>query len=431
MLNCTTKIVITISLLVLIATPSYAEDDIELSGRLMSMVSVIDNNRALDGVESVFANSLRLIFDAGIDDSIDFEMHFVQDVTILSNDTFFGTAGLGGGTGESRYRAFDFTWKDFDRHVVTANLSIDRLNFKFSLPNADITIGRQPITFGKAYFWNPLDIFMPFSAQEYERDYKGGVDAIRIDIPFGNFSGMNIVGALGREIIYDGSYKDGNQNFDATWYASSLLARYFTTINGWDYAIQCGKVYGGYQLGGGLVGEIDDYQVRAEAAYLKAKDSPPILALDNPFIPALLKGDLIKDNLVVVLGFGRYFQSTLDIEVEYLFNGAGDPKNPETSVLRMLNGGNMHIGRHLLGALASYQFDPLTTGQVACIYSFSDSSFQLQPLITCSIDDNIDMQFGMVFNFGEPPDLGEISPGIHSEFGTMPNFYFMEYKGYF
>ena len=134
---------------------------------------------------------------------------------------------------------------------------------------------------------------------------------------------------------------------------------------------------------------------------------------------------------LAVIGIGRYFENRLDIEVEYLYNGAGDPNYPESSVIRIFNGGNLHIGRHLLGGMASYQFDPLTTGQFVTIYSLSDSSFQVQPVITYSIDDNTDLQFGGMFNFGEPPDLGYVSPGIHSEFGTMPNVYFMEYKSYF
>jgi len=410
------------------SSQAYASDtnNINLSGNTSSLTCIIDDNIFYDSDQLLFINALRLIADVKPSDKVTCEIHFIQDLTLSTTDSPLQTAFAGVPFAADRYRAFDLSGNTLDWNIITGNFSIDRFDAKFRLPDLDITIGRQAITFGKAYFWNPLDIFLPFTAQQIDRDYKPGVDAVRIDIPLGNFSGINIVGALGREIGYDGAYVSGNKTLDANWYASSLLGRYFTTYKGWDYAIQAGKIYGGYQLGGGFVGDVNKYQLRGEAAYLFAKDSPKLPA---PFTD---DGDLIKDNLVAVIGGGRLFPNTLDIEVEYLYNGAGDPHKLDISLIRFLNGATLHLCRHIAGAMASYEFTPLMIGQFVCIHSFSDSSTQLQPVITYSVDENIDFQLGAIFNFGAHPSLDiHNATFLNSEFGSIPGYYFIEYKSYF
>src|SRR5574337_371271 len=86
---------------------------------------------------------------------------------------------------------------------------------------------------------------------QFDRDYKAGVDALRIDVPFGSFSGVNLIGALGREITAAGTYVGGGETWHTSWFGSAVLARVFTHVHGWDLSAQAGKIYGGYQIGGG------------------------------------------------------------------------------------------------------------------------------------------------------------------------------------
>jgi len=145
---------------------------------------------------------------------------------------------------KTRYRAFDASWNFIDGEKDTfGNLWLDRFNLKLALPRADLIIGRQAITFGKAYFWNPLDLYLPFDPAQFDRDYKAGVDALRLDIPLGPFSGLNLIYVLGRELDINNQYvQDGNVS--ASWFGSSLLLRGFTHADGWDLAVQGSKVYG-------------------------------------------------------------------------------------------------------------------------------------------------------------------------------------------
>ena len=56
-------------------------------------------------------------------------------------------------------------------------------------------MGRQPITWGVNYFWPVLDLFGPFSPAAVDRDYKPGVDAVRLNLPVGDFSEIEMVTA--------------------------------------------------------------------------------------------------------------------------------------------------------------------------------------------------------------------------------------------
>lgn len=401
-----------------------------LNGSVRTLVLVLDNYdfRPYFGhhrTDLLSQTILRLTVAGRPSSRSAYEFHLVQAYTFNSSPAG-GTAGglLGSGGSATRYRVLGLSrdWYQDNDHL--ASLWVDRLNFKLSIGKFDITLGRQAITFGKAYFWNPLDVFLPFDPRQFDREYKAGVDALRIDLSLGNFSGLNFIAAAGRELTPWGTYIGGDRTWHADWYGSAFLARAFTTIKGWDLALQGGKVYGGYQLGAGVVGEIFKVQFRAEVAYLWAENSAAL--------PSPLAGKVIEDNLTAVLGLGGRFPSSLDIEIEYLYNGAGDPEAMNAAMLRFIGGAGLHLGRHLLGLTVSYDLLPILKGRLAVIYSISDSSIQVQPSLTWSVSDNSEVILGAAINRGRRPE--RITPGqvmIRSEFGTYPDYYYLQWKFYF
>jgi hypothetical protein len=328
-------------------------------------------------------------------------------------------------TVDTRYRALDAKWDWHEDDNSSAVLWFDRFNLKEALPSIDVTVGRQAITFGKAYFWNPLDVFLPFDPLQFDRDYKAGVDALRVDVPWGRFTGINLVAAAGRQLDAFGGFVDNGSFLAASWYGSALLANVFTTFKGWDLALQGGKIYGGYQLGGGLVGEIGPVETRFEAAYLWAQDGSEPL-------PDRHQGDLVEDNFTAVVGVGHRFENTLTLELEYFYNGAGDPDDLNASFARFTTGNILQMSRHLTGFLVSYEFLPILLGQLIWLQSWDDPSSSIQPIISWSATDNIDLLVGANINLGERPTLTPaFTPKIQSEFGTFPDLYFMQFKWYF
>lgn len=378
-----------------------------------------------EGMDDYFQALIRITAAGRPRDEFSYEVHMVQALTYFSGlgrGRGTGTINLGGG--KTRYRAVDEASEWWTRDDVSALLWVDRLNVKLALRHMDLTLGRQAVTFGKAHFWNPLDVYLPFDPNQFDRDYKAGVDAVRADIPLGGFSGITLVGVLGRETDDSGKYLDGERTFDASWYGSSVLGRFFTNMGGFDLALQGGKIYGGYQIGAGVVGEVKGVEVRAEAAYFKSRGSP--------VLPPPLEGELFEDHLMVVAGLGRRFESSLIMEVEYLYNGGGESNELNTAALRLDRGCIRHLGRHLAGFLASYELTPLVIGRFTALYSFSDGSVAVQPTVTLSVSNNSELLAGTGLNFGRRPGTNPTgSTNVRSEFGSRPHFFFAEFKVYF
>jgi hypothetical protein len=405
------------------------ESDFGLDGRLSTTNALVDNYDfepffGDKNTDQFSQNLLRLIAAGRPTERLSYEVHGIQSYTYSSagdgttESPIFETSGA-----DRRYRALDATWDWHDGDNNLASLWLDRFNTKSALSWADITVGRQAITFGKAYFWNPLDIFLPFDPRQFDRDYKAGVDALRVDIPLGSFTGINLITVAGRELDSSREFIDDG-TLDASWYGSAVLGRMFTTLKGWDLAIQGGKIYGGYQLGTGLVGEIGPIEARAEVAYFWAQDSESL--------PAPLKGDLVEDAFTATVGFGHRFDNTLTVEIEYFFNGAGESDDLNESFVRFSSGSSLQMSRHLTGLLVSYEFLPIITGQLIALYSWDNPSGQIQPILTWSPSDNTEVLVGASVNFGDRPEqssTGQVQ--LQSEYGTFPDFYFMQFKLYF
>ncbi len=375
-----------------------------------------------------FAN-LRLMVSGDVGSSGDFEFHLFSTARTASDSAFRLAAAR---AGNGRYRAVDLAWDDRPSENTDLLALIDRANVRLTLGPADITLGRQAITFGKAYFWNPLDIFRPFRAEQVNRDYKAGVDALRVDFALGDFSGLSFVGAAGREVDLTGhpalrggasvaDFALDRRDAHIDWTGSALLARVYSSIGGWDVAVQSGKVYGGNLWGGAAVGELGPVQVRVEGAWLEASDSP-----------FLANGEaLFEDHLELVAGLGRRFDNGLQADMEYLFNDGGGADDL-TNALRLAGEATLQAGRHLMGARASYEIMPVLTGSLVGIVSLSDSSAIAQAHLVFSVSDNADLLATANVTTGRGADVligGGLLP--RSEFGAAPDFLTLEYKQFF
>ena len=291
-------------------------------------------------------------------------------------------------------------------------------HLRIAFERADLTIGRQAVTFGKAWFWNPLDIFLPFGSTQFDRDYKPGVDALRVDLPLGDFSGATLVGVPGRA-------QSGATPADRAdaWYRSALVARAFGNARGWDAAAQGGKILGGYQLGGAAAGELGGLELRGEAVWFAAQDGTRAGGSG---------GSGVDNHLSAVAGAGRGFPvRSLQLQAEYFYNGAarGDLKQRFALIAE---GRLRHASRHLLGALASGRIHPLVSGSLAGLWGIGDGSWLAQPGLVWSAADEVEVVAGAVIARGRRLVGGTAEDlGFRSEFGTYPDFYYLESKLYF
>ncbi|MBN1608896.1 MAG: hypothetical protein JW940_19875 [Polyangiaceae bacterium] len=398
------------------ASALYEDDDgaLTLDANFRNMTALVLPRASLgpSGRDSagLNASALRLTADGAPAAWFSYELHAVQDMSMVTAPE--ALEGLSFAAPETqRYRLAELSSTWIADPNVRARLWIDRASVKYRLGRADIELGRQAITFGKAHFWNPLDVFLPFDARQFDREYKLGVDALRVDVPIGLTSGLNLIAAPGRV--------DGARVTARSWYGSAALVHAFTNVADYDLALQAGKIYGGTQFGGGVAGQIGPIDVRGEATYVRTLHE----RADRVPLP---------NHWVAVAGLGLTFDSSLTLDAEYLYNGAGDDDSLTAALARVSAGRSLQMSEHVAGALVSYDLLPILTGSAATLVSLSDGSFVVQPGLTYSVSDESDLLAGALVAFGKRPRSGAgLVPELRSEFGTYPNVGYAQYRCYF
>jgi len=415
-----------------------SDDAIGLDGSFRSMGGLTINyddgdDDAIFGPDNDadgFGQSLLRVELAGYPtDALRYELHGLQSMSMTSADAATGPTIFGGAfalpTGSPRYRALDLRWDQIEDADLQAAMDVDRAAVTVSWSRLDLTVGRQAITVGHTHLWNPTDLYLRWDPSQFDRDYKPGVDAVRVDLAVGDFSGLTVVGVAGRSLLLDtSSRRDGRAR--VSWYGSSALLRAFTLVEGFDLSAQGGKVYGGYHAAGGLTGELSTIELRAEAAYFIADDGH-----DDAALWPLSGEPLLEDHLQAVGGIGRGFDSGLLLEAEYLYNGAaGD--DTLLDFMRTFTGLSPSVTAHVLGATASYPISALWHGSLLALVSLVDGSVQVMPVLVYSVSDESEFIAGAFLNFGERPESsGLVVPEPRSEYGTSPSGGMFEFKLYF
>jgi len=304
------------------------------------------------------------------------------------------------------YRVTPVSWDWAAEGDVTATLFLDRGNVKLSRGRFDVTVGRQAVSFGKTYFWNPLDVFLPFGPTQFDRDYKAGVDATRVDVALGSFSGLTVIGVVGRP--------DPSLPGTDRWFQSAVLARGFATVGAFDLAAQGGKIRGGYHGGAAASGEIGPVALRAEAAGFFASAGAPLAT-----------------SVSAVAGVGHRFESSLDLEAEYFYNG-GAPADRVAGQALLLGGWLLQTSPHVAGVVAAYDPHPLVHASLALLGASGAPSGAIQPGVAVSLSDNVDAVGGALIPLGRHPTADAAGTlVIYDEFGLYPQIFYVQMKAYF
>ncbi|MEM6704411.1 MAG: hypothetical protein AAF690_16965 [Acidobacteriota bacterium] len=336
------------------------------------------------GEEHAERGALRLKLDAELGERWRFEGHgLLQGAS---------PPALGGGFSLSQGRATRYFDVDAeldandDRTIVS---DIDRFNVRFDGRHLRLTLGRQAITWGVNYFWPVLDLFAPFSPERIDRDYKPGVDALRLTVPVGQFSEIEVIGALqGRETREDRSL--------------AALGRFH--LGNADVGFMIGDFHRDRVLGAFLTGDVRGSLLRAEVSFTSTSDR------------AREEGD--PDDFVrATLGLDRLLTQSLSFVFETTYNGYGTNEPADILGLfgreRVRRGEITSFGRIASGVAVSWQTHPLLGLTGAALVSWSDGSVLLQPSGVWSLTNNGDLLFGGFLGLGDSSETE-----IASEYGA-------------
>ncbi len=219
---------------------------------------------------------------------------------------------------------------------IRDTILVDNLYMRISFPWADLTVGRQQISPGVGYAWNPTDIFNTKSLLDpsYEQT---GVSAMRVYLPLLGRISLNAV--VQPEQTWENStkqvwLKSGLGRFDVGITMAELQQPTPTSLFFGD-AFDVKRTL----AGGSVVGELLEWGLWVEAAqntlhsyFDYVRHSPPLLPIqfeDKVYMEYVVGADHTFDNSLYVLaevlhnGFGVGEQDNLEIQ-DYFYALSGE-----------------------------------------------------------------------------------------------------------
>ncbi|MFQ6046279.1 MAG: hypothetical protein ACE5PT_07970 [Gemmatimonadales bacterium] len=276
---------------------------------------------------------------------------------------------------------------------------VDRAALSYRRRGVELILGRQPISWATTLFLTPADPFAPFDPTDPFREYRAGVDALRVRAFPGPFSELDGVVRV------------------AEWSprtSVTALARGRAVVRGWDLGAWAGVLHDSgaaavsmtFTAGGAAVRGEGVLRFGGEGTVLRAT-----LGLDRSF-------DVWGRNLYVV--------------VEYQRDGYGATGPGELTAVALSGAyrrGELQVtGRDVAAAQASIEIHPLFSTDMLALWDLNDRSVLAAPGLTVSAGDELTLRGGLFLGVGAGLDeLGV--PG--SAFGLVPTVGYVALTAFF
>jgi hypothetical protein len=237
---------------------------------------------------------------------------------------------------------------------------VDRMLIQYSSDKWDIKIGRQRINWGVNNVWNPNDIFNAYNFLDFDYEERPGNDAIRVQHFVKGNSTIEFAYKPGKE--KDQTIAAGLYKFNTSKYDIQLLGGVFNT----DIVV-----------GGGWAGSIKDAGFKGEITYFHPKKE-------------------FTDSFGVVTASAMLdytFKNSWYTIFSFLFNS--DPSSTFNTNFKFVNfnvtAKNLFPFRYSFYTGVSKQFTPVTSMNVAMIYSPTNNTLILFPFFTWNAARNLDL----------------------------------------
>ena len=373
------RLIFVLAILLIFLSSLAAQDKVEIFGYFESQIMGV-------GLESqflqLFSNKLRVDLKSTVSDNITFAANF-------DYITYHG---------KTKWDILDFLSPEVVSEVPDGMESfyvlpfsdrhfLDNAYIKIAFKHFDLTVGKQQISLGTGYVWNPMDVFnvKDYLDPTYEQP---GYNAIRLDV------------ALGSSYTATALFSP-----DDTWRNSAKLLQLKGRISHFDYSfIAIEKVWRFHDytqfdyenmnflelperrqlLGASTAGELLGLGVWAEYAYNWMEDT--------------------KDFYELVVGTDYTFDFQTYVMVEYYRNTLGKTDYEDYNLndwMRMLAFEQKAISRDQVYVFIQHPATDLLNIGLSSIYSISDNSLALVPTLNYSFSDNVEIFAYLNFNFGQ------------------------------
>ena len=291
----------------------------------------------------------------------------------LSGGVFFRGAPL-----EDDRRLMDLTHTIEDEDSWFLLHRLDRLYLAWNQPWGSVWVGRQAVTWGNGFVFNPMDLFNPFPPTAIDRDYKTGDDMVNAQISLAQIGNAQFLYVSRRN-------PDNNKvEFDQ----ASIAAKLHFAVSTTEFDLMASKHYDDSVAGIGSTGYLGDTAWRLDATWTFLKDGDDYLSLTANMDYSWV-----------------WFDKNFYGFIEYYFNGLGEDDYPEALLNpdvseRLARGELFVLGRNYLSGHIQIELHPLFQLFFTAINNVEDPSGILQPYATWDIAQNLQLTGGLSVSYG-------------------------------
>lgn len=375
-----------------------------LSGYVRSLTGIHDTGYELptgDRRSAFNGEVARLKWSAGWGRRLRLDVHQRLQVQVSTSEGGFGSSVAGFGVSALPGRAVDLesVWIDDERLRVWHD--VDRLALSVYTAVADVTVGRQAITWGNAQLFPVADLWARFSPFELDTEEKPGVDAVRVlTYPTPDLELDAVVADRGARDDVSAGVRASLSVADADVYAAA------------------GRLWNEAMALAGATWLLETVRLRAEAVLPRDLDEGRWL---DP--RATAGADWIGPR-VTVTG-------------ELHFNGLGadDPSGylDRLSSESFARGESYFLGRAYVGGSVAWTADAAERLRLAgsVLVNLDDGSAALSPVGRWDLGQATTLSVGGLVTLGDVPDFGGTLPQPRSEYGTYGDLGYTRVSVYF
>ncbi|MFQ6613236.1 MAG: hypothetical protein ACE5D1_00190 [Fidelibacterota bacterium] len=273
---------------------------------------------------------------------------------------------------------YPFTYRD--------TLYLDNAYLRVNFAHLDLTVGKQPLSLGTGYVWNPVDIFNLKDPVDptYEQT---GIQALRADIPLTSRGGLSLILGPGADWAKTTKYvqvKSGLGSFDFTlnW------AEYQGAYRYWDIVSYMGQPPTETQFdsyGGTLVGQIFGIGLWAETWRKHHRDWGG------------------KTYWESVAGFDYTFENGWMILNEFLYNQQGSKKGRVSlyDYLAYFEGQTHSLNQNYDFFYTTYPAGDFVNLGCLAIMNLDDHSAMISPQVDWNLFENGNLSFWYLYPLGD------------------------------
>lgn len=258
---------------------------------------------------------------------------------------------------------------------------LDRAFFSFSPAWGEIRIGRQAVTWGHGFTFNPMDLFNPFAPTDLERDYKTGDDLILVHFP---------IKETDVDLIY-AAHRDPDTN-KAGMNQSSLGVKLHANLGRLDTDVILARHYKDIVTGVGTAGNLGDAAFRLDLI-------GTVLDQKSRGRSFYVSGVANIDYSWVWLN--RNWYGYVELYYNGLSNNDYSQELLDPAVSDRLDRGELFaLGRWYASANVNLEIHPLVNAYITPIVNLYDGSGMLLPRVVYDFSDNIYITLTALLNWG-------------------------------